>query len=104
MAPELVSSKKKYDEKVDIWSFGIVAIELSDGNPPYIELPQERILYKILKSSPPKIDNIYSSEFKDFVALCLIKDPIKRPSAQELLKHEFLKGAQNYKEDFKIYA
>lgn len=36
MAPELIQGKEMYDSKVDIWSFGIFALELADGQPPYI--------------------------------------------------------------------
>jgi serine/threonine protein kinase len=37
MAPELIKGDKKYTEKVDIWSFGIFAMEMADGDPPYID-------------------------------------------------------------------
>jgi serine/threonine protein kinase len=40
MAPELIRGKSSYDIKVDIWSFGIFALELADGEPPYISEPQ----------------------------------------------------------------
>ena len=48
MAPELIKGKKAYDAKVDIWSFGIFALELADGEPPYLDVPQAKILYKIV--------------------------------------------------------
>lgn len=40
MAPELIKGKTQYDTKIDIWSFGVFALELADGEPPYISEPQ----------------------------------------------------------------
>ena len=39
MAPELIKGERRYDTKVDIWSFGIFAMELANGDPPYISEP-----------------------------------------------------------------
>jgi p21-activated kinase 1 len=36
MAPEIVVGKK-YTTNIDIWSAGILALELTDGQPPYLE-------------------------------------------------------------------
>jgi serine/threonine protein kinase len=36
MAPEMIRGKMKYDNKVDVWSFGIFVVELAQGEPPYI--------------------------------------------------------------------
>ena len=75
-------------------------MELSDGEPPYITDHQDRVLFSILKNSPPTINNRFSNDFKDFVARCLVKDPENRADAKELLAHPFMKGASEYKEDF----
>ena len=104
MAPELISSKRKYDAKIDVWSFGIFGIELSDGAPPWADKDQERVLYLIVKKNPPKINDRYSSDFKDFISKCLMKEPGKRYSVKELLKHPFMKDALNYREEFVQYV
>ena len=63
MAPELIKGERKYDTKVDIWSFGIVAMELTNGDPPYISEPQSRIIINIVKNKPPPIKAKWSALF-----------------------------------------
>ena len=99
MAPELIKGQG-YDTKVDIWSFGILAMELTNGDPPYIYDHQAAILQKIVMNDPPPIREKWSQTFQDFVNCCLVKDPKERPSADELLEHEFLAGADDYKQEF----
>ena len=60
MAPELISLRKKYNHAVDIWSFGIFAIEIADGEPPYINERQAKVLHNILTKDPPSINNRFS--------------------------------------------
>lgn len=93
MAPEVMEQTAQgYDNKADIWSLGITAIELTQGEAPNSELPAMRVLLVILKYEPPtlnKYETIWSQEFKDFVDSCLQKDPTKRLSCNELLeKHK----------------
>lgn len=89
MPPEIVAHKA-YNNKADIWSLGITAIELATGKPPLSEFHPFEVLFKIERDSPPKLKGDYSSEFKDFVHRCLCKSPRERPSAKTLLSHGFI--------------
>ncbi|XP_023171257.2 serine/threonine-protein kinase 10 isoform X2 [Drosophila hydei] len=96
MAPELVLCEtfrdNPYDHKVDIWSLGITLIELAQMEPPNSEMSPMRVLLKIQKSEPPKLDhpNRWSKEFNDFLKKSLVKDPQQRPSTDVLLQHGFI--------------
>ncbi|KAK8881621.1 hypothetical protein M9Y10_004365 [Tritrichomonas musculus] len=88
--PELITDAG-YKESLDIWSLGIIAIELAHGMAPHSELtPMEQII-AIIGESPPGLQDRYSAQFRDFVSLCLQKNPANRPSALELLKHPFIR-------------
>lgn len=96
MAPEVVVGKP-YDSKIDVWSLGIMALELADGDPPHMELPPLRALYQIAKLPAPKVKDSkkWSPLFQDFLECCLKKDPLERFSAEMLLNHNFIHQASN---------
>jgi STE20-like kinase len=96
MAPELVLCEtfrdNPYDYKVDIWSLGITLIEFAQMEPPNSEMSPMRVLLKIQKSEPPKLDqpSKWSKDFNDFLAKVLIKDPAQRPDTDALIALPFI--------------
>ena len=102
MAPEVLTSSQthQYNEKVDIWSFGLVVVELITSLQPYSECNNmSELLIKIQKATPPEsLSDIKHELACSLINVCLQLDPTKRPSAAELLKHAFFKTT---KEDSK---
>ncbi|KAJ1961009.1 kinase that interacts with cdc31p [Dispira parvispora] len=104
MAPEIIDQNSNYGSKVDIWSLGITVYEMLTGNPPHIEVDPKNLLtsqrnntskIKFKKDHPPAI--------RDFIQRCLIRNPDERPSADDLLKHRFIKRPHHSKRPNLVY-
>uniref|UniRef100_A0A8B9LZS9 Myosin IIIB n=1 Tax=Astyanax mexicanus TaxID=7994 RepID=A0A8B9LZS9_ASTMX len=99
MAPEVIACEQQfdysYDARCDVWSLGITAIELADGDPPLSEMHPVKALFKIPRNPSPTLRHPeqWCRSFSHFIAQCLIKDFEARPSVTHLLEHPFVKQA-----------
>ncbi|XP_051510558.1 serine/threonine-protein kinase PAK 5 isoform X3 [Myxocyprinus asiaticus] len=92
MAPEVIS-RLPYGTEVDIWSLGIMVIEMVDGEPPYFNEPPLQAMRRIRDNLPPRLKESHkvSSVLRTFLDLMLVREPCQRATAHELLQHPFLK-------------
>lgn len=71
---------------------GITALEMAEGKPPYGDIHPMRAIFMIPTKPPPSLrePSKWSPEFLDFVNRCLVKNPEERPSATQMLDHDFI--------------
>jgi len=95
MSPEIVQ-RTKYNYKVDIWSLGILALEMIDGEPPYLNLAPLKAIYMIAQQGKPEVKkrDQLSADFNDFLDRCLCVSPDDRADTNELLAHAFIARAR----------
>lgn len=93
MAPEVVK-QKEYDEKVDVWSLGIMTIEMIEGEPPYLNEEPLKALYLIATNGTPKLKKpeLLSNSIKKFLSICLCVDVRYRALTDELIQHSFIQN------------
>ncbi|XP_076391878.1 serine/threonine-protein kinase PAK mbt isoform X3 [Megachile rotundata] len=96
MSPEVIS-RLPYGPEVDIWSLGIMIIEMVDGEPPFFNEPPLQAMRRIRDMPPPKLKNSHkvSPRLQGFLERMLVRDPAQRATATELLQHPFLRQAQS---------
>ncbi|SPQ18587.1 1881d186-a123-406b-b26d-b8f7b973f2a5 [Thermothielavioides terrestris] len=90
MAPELFDPVPSYSTPVDIWAFGSLVYEIASGMPPLAGFGMAE-LGQYLKHHTPRLEgDSYSDQIKDLVAFCLVEDPAKRPTIQEIQRHPYI--------------
>eukprot|EP01127_Copromyxa_protea_P017856 TRINITY_DN5500_c0_g1_i1.p1 TRINITY_DN5500_c0_g1~~TRINITY_DN5500_c0_g1_i1.p1 ORF type:complete len:399 (+),score=52.14 TRINITY_DN5500_c0_g1_i1:342-1538(+) len=94
MAPEVIQGQD-YDFAVDIWSLGILIMEMIEGEPPYMEYPELQALFQISNYGVPPLKNprSWSVDLVSFLSTCLIMKASDRPSTKELQDHTWMKLA-----------
>ncbi|KAL0266929.1 UNVERIFIED_CONTAM: hypothetical protein PYX00_009336 [Menopon gallinae] len=94
MSPEVIS-RLPYGPEVDIWSLGIMVLEMVDGEPPFFNEPPLQAMRRIRDMPPPKLRNTHkiSPRLQGFLEKMLVRDPGQRATASELLQHPFLRAA-----------
>lgn len=94
MSPEVIS-RLPYGPEVDIWSLGIMVIEMVDGEPPFFNEPPLQAMRRIRDTKPPNLKNVHkvSTRLQGFLDRMLVRDPLQRATAAELLSHPFLRQA-----------
>ena len=92
MAPEIIQGKE-YDSRCDMWSVGIVGIELAEQHPPKYEINMHGVLAAIPKAPAPKLQHSadWSQNFIQMLSVLLVKDPNERPTAQISLEFPFFR-------------
>lgn len=91
MSPERLEAKK-YNHLSDIWSLGIMLIELATGTFPLAQTKSPIEILECISSANPTLPEgaPVTQEFRSFVAACLAKDISKRASAIELMMHPWI--------------
>ncbi|XP_030632789.1 calcium/calmodulin-dependent protein kinase IGa [Chanos chanos] len=101
VAPEVLA-QKPYSKAVDCWSIGVITYILLSGYPPFYEENETRLYSKIMKAEyafhSPYWNDI-SDSAKDFIRNMLEKNPKKRFTTEQALRHPWIigetAGAQN---------
>lgn len=92
MAPEVIKNSTGCNLGVDIWSLGCTVLEMATTKPPWSQYEGVAAMFKIGNSKElPAIPDHLSEEGKDFVRLCLQRNPHNRPTAAQLLDHPFVR-------------
>lgn len=93
LAPELCEDKE-YDERVDVWSLGVIIFTLLSGQPPFGGESKEEIQWNIVNAElvfDPDAWERVSSNATDFCLKCLNRNWQERPRVEQLFEHAWIK-------------
>ena len=93
MAPEIVN-RKSYDYLADLWSFGVLVYEMTEGISPFFSF-KKLIIFQNVRESRPVYTKRFPAETRDFVKALLQRTPEERLGAnnpREIREHEFFQG------------
>lgn len=96
MSPEVIrgDTSKLVDRQsaVDIWSLGCVILEMATGRRPWSLDNEWAIMYNIAQGNQPQLPtrDQLSDLGIEFLTRCFERDPMRRPTATELLQHEWI--------------
>lgn len=107
MAPEVIACDENpdatYDNRSDLWSLGITALEMAESQPPLCDLHPMRALFLIPRNPPPRLKSKkWNKKFHNFIEAVLVKDYTQRPSTEQLLKSAFIKDGTSTERQVKI--
>jgi hypothetical protein len=107
MAPEVIACDENpdatYDNRSDLWSLGITALEMAESQPPLCDLHPMRALFLIPRNPPPRLKSKkWNKKFHNFIETVLVKDYTQRPSTEQLLKCPFIKDGISSERQVKI--
>ena len=88
MAPEIIN-EKKYDNKCDLWSIGVIIYQLSFKEFPFNGNTGIALLNRIKTMKQKHFKKTKDSKLDDLIGKLLIADPSKRLSWKEYFKHPF---------------
>ena len=90
-APDYLKGRSA-DFADDVWSLGILAIKMATGKTPHENFQGNYSAFarRVVLGASPSLSIEFSTNFQDFVASCLIKNPDLRPSCAQLLMHPFI--------------